>query len=114
MVSPHLEDGASSVLICAICEKLFVATFYRIVSFPPIPPLPDCSFASLIYFFMKKLLLVALAFLLYFSVSAQVPGGGFKAGKMPNMPNLGHISGKLVDNAGKPIADASVLILQSK
>src|SRR4051794_6362061 len=64
---------------------------------------------------MKKLLFVALAFLFCLSVSAQAPaGGGFKAGKMPNMPNLGHITGKLVDNAGKPVADASVLILQSK
>ena len=63
---------------------------------------------------MKKLLFVALAFLFCLSVSAQLPGGNFQAGKMPNMPNLGHVSGKLVDSAGKPIADASVLILQSK
>ena len=64
---------------------------------------------------MKKLLLLALAFLFYFSVSAQAPAAGsFKAGRMPNMPNLGHVTGKLVDSAGKPVADASVLILQSK
>src|SRR4051794_32593469 len=65
---------------------------------------------------MKKLLLVALAFLFYFSVSAQFPGGGadVQGGKRPNLPNLGHVSGKVVDNTGKPVADASVLILQSK
>src|SRR3954463_11307417 len=64
---------------------------------------------------MKKLLFVALAFLFCLSVSAQLPaGGGIKAGKMPNMPNLGHLTGKLVDNAGKPIEGASVLILQAK
>jgi ferric enterobactin receptor len=65
---------------------------------------------------MKKLLLVVLAFLFYFSVSAQFPGGGagVQAGKRPNLPNLGHVSGKVVDNTGKPVADASVLILQSK
>jgi ferric enterobactin receptor len=64
---------------------------------------------------MKKLLFVSLAFLFCLSVSAQSPaGGGFQAGKMPNMPNLGHLTGKLVDNAGKPIEGASVLILQAK
>ena len=64
---------------------------------------------------MKKLLFVALAFLFCLSVSAQYPaGGGMKTGKMPNMPNMGHLTGKLVDSSGKPIEGASVLILQAK
>jgi len=58
---------------------------------------------------MKKwsLLLVFLAG--FFSSEAQFPGGGGR-----NVPNMGHIYGKLVDSAGKPIPDANVMLLHNK
>ena len=60
---------------------------------------------------MKKLF-VFLAFLFVgLSAFAQFPGGGMP-GK--SMPSLGHVTGKLTDSAGKPIAGASVLIMQTK
>ncbi len=60
---------------------------------------------------MKKILFVLTAFLFCFIAQAQFPGGG-QPGK--SMPNMGHVYGKLVDSTGKPIAGASVLVLQSK
>jgi len=42
---------------------------------------------------------------------AQFPAGG---GKGQSVPNIGHIYGKVVDSAGKPIPDATVILLQSK
>ncbi|HEY4965557.1 MAG TPA: carboxypeptidase-like regulatory domain-containing protein, partial [Puia sp.] len=58
---------------------------------------------------MKKwsLLLVILAGV--FSSKAQFPGGGGKGA-----PNMGHIYGKVVDSAGKPIPDATVMLLHNK
>jgi ferric enterobactin receptor len=58
---------------------------------------------------MKKwsLLLVFLAGV--FSLKAQFPGGGGKGA-----PNMGHVYGKLVDSAGKPIPDATVVLLHNK
>ena len=44
------------------------------------------------------------------ALQAQMPPGG--AGR--SVPNMGHIYGKLVDSAGKPIADATVLLLHNK
>ena len=43
---------------------------------------------------------------------AQFPGAG--PGKGQSVPNIGHVYGKVVDSAGKPIVDATVLLLQSK
>ncbi len=45
-----------------------------------------------------------------FSLQAQFPVGG--AGK--GIPNMGHVYGKLVDNSGRPIPEATVLLLQNK
>jgi ferric enterobactin receptor len=58
---------------------------------------------------MKKwsLLLVFLAGV--FSSKAQFPGGGGKGA-----PNMGHVYGKLVDSTGKPIPDATVVLLHNK
>ncbi len=47
----------------------------------------------------------------YVSASAQFTPGGNMGGRMPN---AGHVFGKLTDSTGKPIAGASVLILQTK
>ena len=44
----------------------------------------------------------------FFTAQAQFPGGGGKA------PNMGHIYGKIVDSAGHPIPEATVLVLQNK
>ena len=45
-----------------------------------------------------------------FSLQAQFPAGG--AGK--GAPNMGHVYGKLVDSSGRPIAEATVLLLHNK
>ncbi len=45
-----------------------------------------------------------------FSLQAQFPGGG--AGR--NIPNMGHIYGKLVDSSGHPVSEATVLLLHNK
>ena len=59
---------------------------------------------------MKKLMLLAgfLAGGLY--LKAQFPAGGTGKG----VPNMGHVYGKLVDSVGKPIAEATVLLLHNK
>jgi ferric enterobactin receptor len=59
---------------------------------------------------MKNLLLLMGLMLGGLSLSAQFPAGG--AGK--GVPNMGHVYGKLVDSAGKPIAEATVLLLHNK
>ncbi len=60
---------------------------------------------------MKHLLFLTTILLIYAGTSAQMPGNG-RAGQV--MPNLGHVYGKLKDNAGKPVEGASVLVLQTK
>lgn len=61
---------------------------------------------------MKQLLLAACAFLVSLAAIAQMPGGAFKP--QGAMPNMGHVTGKLVDSSGRGIAGASILIMQSK
>ncbi len=51
---------------------------------------------------MKNLLLLMGLMLGGLSLKAQFPAGG--AGK--GVPNMGHVYGKLVDSAGRPIAAA--------
>ncbi|HLK27811.1 MAG TPA: TonB-dependent receptor [Puia sp.] len=63
---------------------------------------------------MKKMMLLLAAIGLYVSVSAQMPGMAPGNGKGQSAPNIGHIYGKLVDSAGKPVSDASVILLQGK
>jgi outer membrane receptor protein involved in Fe transport len=57
---------------------------------------------------MKKLSLFLFSLAGVFTATAQFPAGGGKA------PNMGHIYGKIVDSTGHPIAEATVLVLQSK
>ena len=45
-------------------------------------------------------------------VFAQFPG--MPGGASKSTPNMGHVYGKLVDSLGKPVADASVVLLQNK
>lgn len=65
-------------------------------------------------FFMKKYFLLASFLLTTTILLAQFPGGmgSMKAGQAP--PAMGHVYGKLLDSVGKPISDASIVILQSK
>jgi ferric enterobactin receptor len=62
---------------------------------------------------MKKILFLLAVVSLTFSSFAQMPGGMPGNGKM-QAPSIGHIYGKLVDSAGKPLSDVSVLLLQSR
>lgn len=59
---------------------------------------------------MKNLLLLMIFVVSAFSLRAQFPAGG--AGR--NIPNMGHIYGKLVDSTGHPISEATVLLLHNK
>lgn len=58
---------------------------------------------------MKKWSLLLVFFTGVFSLKAQFPGGGGKGA-----PNMGHVYGKVVDSAGKPIPDATVILLHNK
>lgn len=64
---------------------------------------------------MKKILFAFIALLITTALFAQFPGGMPAGGKgtMPAM-NIGHIYGKLIDSTGKPLTDASVILLQNK
>jgi ferric enterobactin receptor len=61
---------------------------------------------------MKKYLALGLSLLGFMALEAQFPA--MAPGKGQAAPNLGHIYGKVVDSADKPVADATVLLLQSK
>ena len=62
---------------------------------------------------MKKILYLVSMVMASVSVFAQAPSGMPGNGKM-QAPAIGHVYGKLVDSAGKPIADASVLLMQTR
>ena len=59
------------------------------------------------------MLFLATVLILAVSASAQIPAGG-SGKKMPALPDLGRVFGKIIDSAGKPVAGASVLVLQKK
>ena len=66
-------------------------------------------------------LFIGFLTLLTFSLSsfAQFPGGGAPGGRPAgqmgkNIPTIGHVYGKIVDGAGKPLPDISVVLLQNK
>ena len=64
---------------------------------------------------MKSILLIIFATCFSLALFAQFPGNanGGAAGNR-SVPNIGHIYGKLIDDAGKPISDASVILLQGR
>jgi ferric enterobactin receptor len=62
---------------------------------------------------MKKVFLSFAAIVIQLGLFAQAPTGTPGKG-MPKMANLGHVFGKLVDSADKPVAEASVFVLQTK
>ncbi len=57
---------------------------------------------------MKKVLLFIFSLVGFLAVQAQFPGGGGK------VPNMGHIYGKIIDSAGHPVGEATVIVLQNK
>lgn len=61
--------------------------------------------------FIKKIIFFASLILVCCNLSAQMPGGGMPGNGKP--PSIGHIFGKLTDSTGKPLSDASVILLQS-
>src|SRR5215467_4744604 len=61
---------------------------------------------------MKKILISAWAVILSFAAMAQFAGA--PGGRGQAAPNIGHIYGKIVDSAGRPIVDATVILLQNK
>ncbi|MGI8952327.1 MAG: outer membrane beta-barrel protein [Chitinophagaceae bacterium] len=61
---------------------------------------------------MKKILFIVIATICSAKLLAQMQGANPKANQA--VANVGHVFGKLIDSANKPIGDASVLILQSR
>jgi ferric enterobactin receptor len=64
---------------------------------------------------MKKFFLLALVLIGSLATMAQFPGAGAgNKGGQQAPANIGHVYGKVVDTAGKPLADVSVMLLQNK
>lgn len=65
---------------------------------------------------MKHLFTCLSVLIISFNLSAQFPMGGAQKGGMQNgkVPAIGHVYGKVVDSIGKPLADASVILMQNK
>ncbi|MEN9570947.1 MAG: hypothetical protein RL172_2178 [Bacteroidota bacterium] len=62
---------------------------------------------------MKKILLILqLMVIVTITASAQFPGAGAKGGQAA--PSIGHVYGKITDEAGAPVSGASVMLLQTK
>ncbi len=64
---------------------------------------------------MKKLLIITGIIIASFQLRAQVPAASVFQGK-PGMPApaIGHIYGKLIDSDGKPVSNATVLLIGDK
>ena len=60
---------------------------------------------------MKYFQTALLSLLLSFSIFAQIPGGAGQKG-MPDL-NKGHVFGKVVDELGKPVEFANVVLLKT-
>ncbi|CAN5613416.1 outer membrane beta-barrel family protein [soil metagenome] len=63
---------------------------------------------------MKRILLIVCAVIITANVMAQFPGASAAGKGNAQAMNIGHIYGKLVDSLGKPISEASVILLQTK
>ena len=61
---------------------------------------------------MKKYFLLSIVSCLSFQLFAQFPGAANKGNEQAM--NIGHVYGKIVDSLGKPVGDASVVLLQNK
>ncbi len=64
---------------------------------------------------MKKFLLLIAVFIFTTGLFAQMPPGAMPGnGAMQAPGNIGHVYGKITDADGKPIGDASVMLMQTK
>jgi hypothetical protein len=59
---------------------------------------------------MKSLIVICLSLLIGYAAYSQMPGMGGK----PAANTIGHIYGRILDSTGKPLHDATVLLLQSR
>src|SRR6059036_3982980 len=59
---------------------------------------------------MRNFLLLMVLLVGFFTANAQFPTGGPGKG----VPNMGHVYGKLIDSSGRPISEATILLLQNK
>src|SRR5215831_10299322 len=62
---------------------------------------------------MKKFFLLSVVSFLTLNLFAQFPAAGGGKGN-PQAMNIGHVYGKIVDSLGKPIGEATVVLMQSK
>ncbi len=62
---------------------------------------------------MKKLLTIISLFLLATGLNAQMPQG-MPSGAKTAVGNMGHIYGKILDAEGKPLMDASLMLMEKK
>jgi len=93
--------------------RFFVATFSAVVSFGPRGKLARNSFVPSKKTVMKKIATIITLLVAFNGLFAQMPGGPARTGGQ-GAPNMGHIYGKITDSAGKPLSDASVVLMQSK
>jgi outer membrane receptor protein involved in Fe transport len=63
---------------------------------------------------MKKFLLLIAVTIFSAALFAQMPPGMAGNTRMQAPGNIGHVYGKLIDADGKPVGDASVLLMQNK
>ncbi|HEX2534922.1 MAG TPA: outer membrane beta-barrel protein, partial [Chitinophagaceae bacterium] len=63
---------------------------------------------------MKKISLLLAVLVSSLALFAQMPGMGGAGGQRQAPPSIGRVYGKLVDSTGKPVPDASVVILQNR
>ena len=63
---------------------------------------------------MKKITLLITILIAANGLFAQMPGAGPGPGAGAGIPNMGHVFGKITDSAGKPLADVSVVLLQTR
>lgn len=62
---------------------------------------------------MKQVLIMTVAMVFTTALFAQFPAGGNGAKGGRQMPSIGHIYGKVVDSAGKPVPEASIVLMQN-
>ena len=61
---------------------------------------------------MKRILFAAVLLVTTINIFAQFPAAGANKGRQ--IPSIGHIYGKVIDSIGKPLPEASVILLQNK
>ena len=62
---------------------------------------------------MKKILMLLTTLISAFTLSAQMPGAP-PMGNIQGISATGHLYGKLTDNSGKPVGEATVLLMENR